>query len=109
MTIVNDIYFKLNTCGFTCTFNNKYTKRSVKVIFHTDQIEGDKLVFNKDFFNIDKKVDEIYEIVTDYNTLWYDDAYVYQYDSMLAERKLICKISRNEYVDIMQCIHKKMV
>lgn len=107
--MINDIYYKLNTCDFTCTFINKYPKRLTKVIFHADQIEGDKLVFNQDFFDVDKRIDTTYEIVIGYYNSWCDEAEVYQYESMFSEPKLIGKITRSEYVELMDCIHKKMV
>jgi hypothetical protein len=63
----------------------------------------------QDFFDIDKRIDTTYEIVIGYYNLWYEEAEVYHYESMFSEPKLIGKITRSEYVELMDCIHKKMV
>lgn len=106
---LNDIYYKLNTCDFTFTAVNKHPKRTAKIIFHANQLEGDKMVFNNDFFDINKKVESVYEIVIGFYTIWCDEAELYHYDSVLAERKFLGKITRSEYIDLMNAIHKKMV
>ena len=106
---LTDIYYNLNFKDFTCTFVNKYPKRTAKLIFHADQMVGDKLVFNNDFFNIDKKVDTIYEIEIGFYTVWCNEAKLYRYDGVLVDRKCIGTITRDEYIELMNTIHKKMV
>lgn len=107
--MINEILQKLEHYEFTLNYVTMYPQKIIRIIFHSDKYEGDKLVFNQDFFNVDKKMNEIFEFRVPYYTAWDETGInVYHQDSHFAEPKFLQNINRDNLVKIMDKVNRKI-